>query len=120
MVAEVAVFSTNGGQTWSPVPVPPGAKPASFGRFRYAAGGVQALFTATSPPASSSGGDQHSHRAAFSCPATCPCITFGADVLGNCAQGLGDQPVIASANGGRHWTPTALPGPSALGQVLPC
>jgi hypothetical protein len=129
MVAEVAAFSTNGGRTWALVPVPPGAKPTSFGGFRYAAGAVQALFTATSPPASSSspplieetsGSDQHWQRVAFSCPATGPCVTFGADVLGNCAQGLGDQPVIASANGGRDWAATALPGPSGLGEVLPC
>jgi hypothetical protein len=129
LVAEVAAFSTNGGRMWSPVPVPLGAKATSFGGFRYAGSGVRALFTATSPPGSSSapplvegtsGRGQHWQRMAFSCPATGPCITFGADVPGNCAQGLGNQPVIASANGGRHWASTALPGPSGLEQVLPC
>jgi hypothetical protein len=129
MVAEVATFSSNGGRTWSPVPVPPGAKPTSFGGFRYAPGAVQALFSPPSPPASSSGppfteemsgADQHWERVPFACPATGPCITFGAHVLGNCAQGFGNQPVIASTDGGRHWAATALPGPSGLGQVLPC
>ena len=40
MVAGVAAFSTNGGRSWALVPVPSGAKPTSFGGFRYAAGGV--------------------------------------------------------------------------------
>lgn len=129
MVAEVATFSTNGGRTWSPVPVPAGAKPTSFGGFRYTHDGVEALFTATSPSASSNapplveqlrGDDQHWERVQFSCPPNGPCITFGADVLGNCAQGLGDQPVMVSGDGGQHWAATSLPGPSGLGQVLPC
>jgi hypothetical protein len=128
MVAEVATFSSNGGRTWSAVPVPTGVKAASFGGFRYEVGGVEALFSAPSPPASSNtpplveemnSGD-HWQQVPWACPATGPCITFGAYVLGNCAQGLGDQPVVGSADAGAHWVAAALPGPSGLGQVLPC
>lgn len=120
MVAEVALFTTDAGRSWSFVPTPPGATRTSFGGFRYQGGDVDALF---SPSTAGSGGQSGPPlveqtadggrswaRAPFECPPAGPCVTFGAHVPGNCAQGLDSQGVIASSDKGRRWTEPSWPG----------
>ncbi len=119
MVAEVALFTTNAGRSWSFVPTPPGAKRTGFGGFRYQGDDVDALFSPSAPaPDGQAGpplveqtadGGRSWSRASLSCPAAGPCVTFGAHVPGNCAQGLDSQGVIASSDNGRHWTEPSWP-----------
>jgi hypothetical protein len=120
MVAEVALFTMDAGRSWSFVPAPPGAKRTDFGGFRYQGNDVDALFSPsvaapdgqTGPPLveQTANGGRSWARAPFSCPATGPCVTFGAHVPGNCAQGLDSQGVIASSDNGRQWTEPSWPG----------
>ena len=119
MVAEVALFTTNAGRSWSFVPTPPGAKRTGFGGFRYQGDDVDALFSPSAPaPDGQAGpplveqtadGGRSWSCASLSCPAAGPCVTFGAHVPGNCAQGLDSQGVIASSDNGRHWTEPSWP-----------
>ena len=127
---DVALFTTDAGRKWSPVPVPAGSKPVYFGGFRHAGDGVEALFSASTPSSDRQSeaplletflGDGHGWtRAAFACPAVGPCITFGAHVLGNCAQGLDSQSVIASADHGARWMAAAPMGPFAPAAIQTC
>jgi hypothetical protein len=120
MVAEVALFTTDAGRSWSFVPTPPGAKRTDFGGFRYQGNDVDALFSpSTAAPDGQTGpplveqtadGGRSWARAPFSCPSTGPCVTFGAHLPGNCAQGLDSQGVIASSDKGRQWTEPSWPG----------
>ncbi len=125
MVAEVALVTTDAGRSWSFVPTPPGAKPTSFGGFRYVGGDVDALFSNTAAASESQStpplveqttdGGKSWGRTPFSCPATGPCVTFAAHMPGNCAQGLDSQAVITSVDQGRRWS-----GPSWPGALVTC
>jgi hypothetical protein len=120
MVADVALFTTDAGQSWSFVPTPPGAKRTSFGGFRYVGRYIDALFSDnTAAPAGQSSaplveqtsdGGKSWQYAPFSCPLVGPCVAFGAHMPGNCAQGLDSQPVITSADDGRRWAEPPWPG----------
>ena len=120
MVAEVALFTTDSGRSWSFVPTPLGAKRVSFGGFRYVGHDIDALFSNSAPtPAGRTGpplveqtadGGRRWAPVPFSCPSSGPCLTFGAHVPGNCAQGLDSQTVIRSLDKGRQWTEPSWPG----------
>jgi hypothetical protein len=123
MFATVAMYSTDGGTTWSPVPVPKGASVVSFGGFRYAPDGeVEALFSRWGPPPlpastaqvplverSSIGG--HFSKGSLACPASGPCLTLGASVPGDgCPMGAqADQPLLLSPDGGQSWAQAGQP-----------
>jgi hypothetical protein len=123
MFATVAMYTTDGGSTWSPVPIPKGASVVSFGGFRYAADGdVEALFSRWSPPPlpasaaqvplmerSTIGGRFSKGRLA--CPASGPCLTLGASVPGDgCPMGAqSDQPLLLSPDGGKSWARAGQP-----------
>jgi hypothetical protein len=119
MVAEVALYTTDAGRSWSFVPAPAGAKPTSFGGFRYEGHDIDALFSASAPaPGGRTGpplveqtadGGQRWSPAALPCPSSGPCVSFAAHVPGNCAQGLDSQAVIASLDQGRHWAEPSWP-----------
>ncbi len=120
MVAEVALFTTDTGRTWSFVPTPLGAERTSFGGFRYAGRDIDALFSnpatvsegQNAPPLveHTSDGGKSWARAPFSCPSIGPCVTFAAHMPGNCAQGLDSQSVVTSADNGRVWSGPPWPG----------
>ena len=131
MFATVAMYTTDGGSTWSPVPVPQGASVVSFGGFRYAADGdVEALFNRWSPPPLPASAAQvplverstiggRFSNGSLACPASGPCLTLGASVPGDdCAMGAqSDQPLLLSSNAGKSW---ARAGPPVSGGVPIC
>jgi len=111
--AEVALMTRDAGQSWTPVPVPHGVRPYSFGGFRYQHGEVVALFdaiassaqrTSSTPAVEATADAGGSWRAAnLACPERGPCITFGPFQDGNCAKNAAGQSIISSPDDGRHW-----------------
>jgi hypothetical protein len=119
-VADVALITTDGGSTWSPLPDPPGASPGDFGGFVTDGTTLDALFTA--PPAGSDtahptallveatdDGGTRWHPAAFGCPGAGPCVAFGAYLPGNCAMNGTFQTLLYSTDGGRRWRTPSWP-----------
>lgn len=121
---DAALETTDGGVTWTPLPVPPGALADSFGDFRYDGWALTAVYSAarlmrrdpypaldpSRPLAEISGADGRSWSAApLGCPATGPCLTLGPYVPGNCAMNGSSQPLLRSADGGRRWTTLGFP-----------
>jgi len=115
-------FTSDGGQTWQPVPVPPETTMGQFGGFRLAGHAVQALFR-TAPPAvtgpgapatlpvplpiveqTSDGGTTWA-AASLACPPAGPCVTWGSlpSGTGSCAMHGYDQTLYFSLDGGRTW-----------------
>jgi hypothetical protein len=121
---DAAVATYDGGQTWTPVPVPPGARPAAFGGFRYAGATLQAVFAAvtpgkavypafdgTRPRAEVTSADGRGWtRAPAGCPLAGPCVTLAPFWPGNCAMNGSYQPVLRSTDGGRRWSELGFPG----------
>lgn len=115
-------FTSDGGQTWQPVPVPPETTMGQFGGFRLAGHAVQALFR-TAPPAVAGPGapatlqvplpivEQTSDGgvtwvvASLACPPAGPCVTWGSlpSGIGSCAMHGYDQTLYFSPDGGRTW-----------------
>jgi len=128
--AEAALITTDGGRTWTPLPVPPGASPITFGGFQDRGRNLEALFAPArlsgqfSPPLveASSDGGRHWHSMDLACPAKGPCVTFGAYVSGNCAGGaLISQAILRSTDRGGHWTEPGWPSwvdPCAPAQLV--
>jgi hypothetical protein len=123
MWAIVAMYTTDGGSTWAPVPVPKGASIVSFGGFRYTADGdVEALFGRWSPPPLPASAAQvplverstiggRFSKGSLACPSSGPCLTLGASVPGDgCAMGAqSDQPLLLSPDGGKSWARAGQP-----------
>jgi photosystem II stability/assembly factor-like uncharacterized protein len=116
--ADVALFTTNDGQTWAAIPVPPGADSTAFGGFRVQGDDLDALFTAATsgaeppPPLveSSSDGGRTWHATDLPCPTEGPCVTLGpATSPDNCAMTGTLQAVLRSSDGGRSWTQVGWP-----------
>jgi hypothetical protein len=123
----LAVLVTrDNGQTWTPIPVPPGSGPAGFGGFRYTGASLQAVFgvslkgAPTAYPEFSlsravtevlSADGQSWSQAPLGCPPVGPCVTFGPYRPGNCAMNGSTQTLLRSADGGRRWTPQGFPDP---------
>ncbi len=115
-------FTSDGGQTWQPVPVPPETTMGHFGGFRLAGHAVQALFR-TAPPAvtgpgapatlqvpppiveQTSDGGATWTEASPACPPAGPCVTWGSlpSGIGSCAMHGYDQTLYFSLDGGRTW-----------------
>jgi hypothetical protein len=122
---EIALTTTDHGQTWTSVPVPAGASGLSFGAFRYQAGGVEAVFaTATAnriapaypnldpnrPLAELSTGNGNGWQATpLGCPPAGPCVTLGPYLHANCAMNETTQPVLRSTDAGVRWSKATLP-----------
>jgi len=115
--ADVALLSTNDGQTWTPLPAPPGTDPTAFGGFRVQGQDLEALFSAAttgvgSPPPlveTSHDGGHTWHTAGLACPTRGPCVTLGAYAPGNCAMNGTSQAVLGSTNSGQSWTQIGWP-----------
>jgi photosystem II stability/assembly factor-like uncharacterized protein len=115
--ADVALFTTNDGQTWTPLPTPPGAAPTAFGGFRVQGEDLEALFSAATtgvgslqPLVETSADGGHTWQTAdLPCPTEGRCMTLGAYVPGNCAMNGTSQAVLRSTNGGQNWTQIGWP-----------
>jgi hypothetical protein len=116
--ADVALFTTNDGQTWAAIPVPPGTDSTAFGGFRVQGNDLEALFSAATSGAevpqplveSSSDGGRTWHTTALACPTEGPCVTLGATTSPNsCAMTGTSQAVLRSTDGGQSWTQVGWP-----------
>jgi photosystem II stability/assembly factor-like uncharacterized protein len=115
--ADVALLTTNDGQTWTPLPAPPGTDPTAFGGFRVQGQDIEALFSAATTGAgspqplveTSSDGGHTWQTASLSCPTEGPCVTLGAYAPGNCAMNGTSQSVLRSTNRGQSWTQIGWP-----------
>jgi hypothetical protein len=127
--AQVALFTTDSGATWTLLPIPPGAGTTSFGGFRYRAKEVEALFTPRGsyamspeaytgrvpPPVSAplaevgSDGGTHWSDLRLSCPSIGPCVSFGPYLPGNCAMNGTSQLLLRSSDAGATWSTPAWP-----------
>lgn len=121
-VADVALYSTDSGRSWTAVPVPPGATAGSFGGFAYENGDLEALY-ALSPASPAEGvtpnpgplvevagpGGHTWSQGSFTCPRRGPCVSFGPYAPGNCAMNGTQQSVIFSSDSGLHWQEAKWP-----------
>ena len=118
-VYDVALYTIDGGATWTPVPPPQGDARTAFGGFRFAGTTLQALYqsgggfvngappaVATSEMKSTEAGWQ---SGSFTCPAGGPCATLGPYSPGNCAMNGTSQLVLYSAGQGAGWLTPAWP-----------
>jgi photosystem II stability/assembly factor-like uncharacterized protein len=115
--ADVALLTTNDGQTWTPLPTPAGTDPTAFGGFRVQDQDLEALFSAATtgvgspqPLVETSSDGGHTWQAAgLPCPIEGPCVTLGAYAPGNCAMNGTSQAVLRSTNSGQRWTQIGWP-----------
>jgi hypothetical protein len=125
--ADVAIISANGGRSWAPLPVPPGAAPDTFGGFRPHAGTFEALFAPSTAPSGhlravplvevASPSERSWQPGRFSCPTRGPCVSFGPYEPGNCAMNGTAQGVLRSGDGGHNWAQP--PWPTAVQACAP-
>lgn len=126
-VYSVPVYTRDGGRTWRIVPAPAGSGAGRFGQFAVSGGTVDAVFGRGATPAPGAGaapfelertidGGSTWRTAAPACPATGPCLVWGAAVsgTGSCAMHAYPQPIAVSPDGGRTWAPPPAPGPAPL------
>ena len=111
-VYEVALYTLDGGASWTPVPPPQGASAFTFGGFRFAGNKLQALYGtdggSTATPYQVATADMQSAEAGWqsgslACPASGPCTTLGPYVPGNCAMNGTSQSVLYSTSPGAGW-----------------
>jgi len=114
----VAYETADGGQTWTPVPLPQGARMQDFGGFQLDGSAVQALFVSgagTNDPTLSV--EETSDAGAtwdpsqLTCPVIGPCARWGQapNGIGSCAMHEDDQSIDVSFDGGQTWAPPASP-----------
>ncbi|MGH9069647.1 MAG: hypothetical protein ACRDX8_00425 [Acidimicrobiales bacterium] len=114
-VDQVALYSTNRGASWRPIPSPSGTAPEDFSAFGTVGSTVTAEFSTRSrsgavpvPAVEETLNSGASWRSiAFSCPGAGPCLRLGAFQEGNCAMGQEPQSVLTSADTGRRWAQPA-------------
>ncbi len=117
--ADVALFTTDSGQTWTAVPVPAGESPTDFGGLRVNGEEVEALFMPeakglkrlTQPEAEAEDSSDGSHwqSANLQCPAEGPCVTLGSYSTVNCDMVPTSQALLRSTDGGVSWTQVEWP-----------
>jgi hypothetical protein len=123
---EAALTTSDGGATWAPLPVPPGAATVGFGGFRSGPGGpLEAVFSSTvkggtraypildpyRPLAETSADGRTWSSVPLGCPSAGPCVTLGAFLPSNCAMTGEYQPLLRSRDDGLRWTEAAVPAP---------
>lgn len=115
-------LTTDAGETWQPVPIPPDGAADRFGGFRASGSVVQARFLAEpapdagpeTPPAfivtESTDGGEHWQPSTLTCPAVGPCVQWGpAPAM---ITGMGaprPQWVLHSTDEGQTWDAPAEP-----------
>lgn len=114
----IGFFTNDAGKTWRLVPPPKGLDLSTFGGFQVTDRAVLAFFSQpsqTPKPASSlvqatSDGGKTWNIGQILCPATGPCVTWGAaDMI---VTGMGatlPQPIERSTDNGKTWTPPSWP-----------
>lgn len=133
-VYNVPVYTTDAGAHWKVVQPPAGSDAGRFGQFTVESGAVAAVFATGRYPAAAAvtrttDGGTAWGAGSLDCPAGGPCVAWGpaASGTGSCAMHAYAQPVEASADRGRTWTPLAAPAGSpmpmlatgcALGQLV--
>jgi len=112
----VAMETTDGGATWTPIPVPTGAAETTFGGVRATGSKVVAIFASARDLSSSAplaevttDGGRRWHPSSLACPTEGPCVTFGPYRPGNCAMNGSTQALLRSGNNGSSWTSVAWP-----------
>ena len=109
-IINLGLVSTDAGATWHLVPPPDGAAADGFGGFFSAPAGIEALFSATGSEnlplveATDDGGQTWTPEA-LDCPASGPCVRWGAaaNTLGSCAMHEYPQPLLISSDGGQSF-----------------
>ena len=112
-VYDVALYTSDGGATWSPVPPPQGSPPTAFGGFRFSGDSLQALYGVGNAPAAGGpmavattelqGPDAGWRNGTLTCPSSGPCATLGPYEPGNCAMNGTSQLVLYSSSQGVNW-----------------
>jgi photosystem II stability/assembly factor-like uncharacterized protein len=102
--------TTDGGQTWQPVPVPDGGGIEQFGGFQANGAAVQALFArADGEPGplvlETRDGGRNWATVPLDCPSAGPCLRWGPapNLIGSCSMNERIQPVLTSADDGQAW-----------------
>ena len=132
---DVALRTSDGGTTWTPVPVPHGAIAEGFGGFRSQGATIEAVFASghlerqhafvfpvldqNKPVAEfSSDGGSTWHGTHLACQPGGPCVTLGPFLPDNCNMAEVTQPLLRSTNGGLSWSqPPLLDSVKACGQA---
>ncbi len=117
-VLNIAVQTTNGGQSWTAVPPPAGSQPTDFRGFRIAGKAVLALYASLSLSAGAAqltvsrttDGARTWNATTFPCPAAGPCLAWGPASVVTGMQAT-QQPIERSADGGQTWLPLDWPSP---------
>ena len=119
----VALETTDGGESWTLVPPPPGARVTGFGGFHYQDGRVVALYT---PGLTGTRGEYGAKvtppivetfdtatgtwaTSSLTCPQGQPCTRFGPAVPANCAMNGAPEWVLISTDGGKSWRAPSWP-----------
>jgi hypothetical protein len=123
-------FTVDGGRTWRPVPVPPGASMENFDGFALSGGFVLARFHHRPEPSQwakkdnapardwepgllvleTSDGGRHWRPGRDRCPTQGPCVTWGPTAEYGCAKGRSWRLLRTSGDGGRTWSSAQWPG----------
>lgn len=119
-VYNVALYTIDGGRTWTPVPPPQGASPTTFGGFRFAGGALEAVYAGRGTPGGAAQPtidtvEMTSAAAGWksgslACPSSGPCATLGPFAPGNCAMTGTSQAILYSPGPGAGWQLAGWPG----------
>jgi hypothetical protein len=122
--ADIALFTTDDGGTWRPVPAPAGDQPADFGGFRVDGVTVNALFLSRPngiavpvPQVEATVNGSAWQEAQLTCPLAGPCVTLGGYAPGNCAMVNPEQALLRGESGSASWV--AVGWPSDVGTCGP-
>jgi hypothetical protein len=115
-IVNIALFTTDHGGTWRPVPAPAGDQPAGFGGFRTDGGTVNAIFvsrpngiTMPVPQVEGTVNGVDWQEAQLTCPLAGPCVTLGGYTPGNCAMVNPEQALLRGETGVHGWVPVGWP-----------
>ena len=123
---DVALVTSDGGTSWTALPVPERSTAAGFGGFRETATSVIAVFSTVTKGGTPAYPDLAPDRpviettadagatwtpGALGCPAAGPCLTLAAFELENCAMIGETQDVLRSTDGGASWSEPFVPSP---------
>lgn len=127
-IADIALFTTDDGGTWRPVPTPGGDQPEGFGGFRVDGDTVNALFSSRPsgiavrvPQVEATVNGSDWQEAELTCPVVGPCVTLGGYTPGNCVMVNPEQALLRQAVGSTRWVAVGWPsdvGTCALAELV--